>query len=81
MVSRSFLFENFKTLDVVQPSPKCGPLGSWTWSVGRNQIVNYAPAFRRLVVFIGQRNLDNLYLCNFAAEKDKAESLSLVAVV
>jgi len=36
---------------------------------------------RRLVVFIGQRNLDNLYLGNFAAEKDKAQSLSLVAVV
>jgi hypothetical protein len=31
--------------------------------------------------FIGQRNLDNLYLCNFAAAKDKAESLSWVAVV
>jgi hypothetical protein len=81
MVSRNFLFENFKTLDVVQPSAKCRTLRSWTWLVGRDQIVNQAPAFGCLVVFIGQRNLHNLYLGNFAAEKDKAESLSLVAVV
>ena len=37
--------------------------------------------FGRRVLFIAQRNLDTLYLCKFAAEKAKAESLSLVAVV